>query len=343
MLAWRHALNFNHALVCLRHEIQHLTSYITMAQESNDLRHQVSGLLTQVLDLLRQDNGPASSAAQAGPPQFATTPQTLQPHVENALTPRLLTNNLVQPTLPSYLQHHRPVASTSQTVVQEMRSRFSPYPGSGTRLAGRSAQGRRRLTSTPVRNWSGRYFCLGGPEDLRKPSEVRKTRLQEMGLGLAVVAIRKSLNKYLIKHGPCFICIIYSNLTKLLFIQAFGETSNELKSHLYQAFPRLDGKEFELLRASGASRASSLIRLSNEQPIPSVDYVRATRATLIFIRPLNSIDHVCPLHIKLIKLYLTLAQLQTRRLVSIIIQYIFDFLGLRNPSSGESGYKRGCR
>jgi len=58
------------------------------------------------------------------------------------------------------------------------------------------------------------------------------------------------------------------------------------------AFPKLDGTDFELLKAASRGRNSSLIRLCMSLPVPPAAFIRTSRATLVYIRPLQQLELV---------------------------------------------------
>jgi hypothetical protein len=139
-----------------------------------DVREEVTGLLTRIATLIRADSSTFSSGTPGDSGVQRRTP---------VAGPGMTTTSSALPSTPT-------------SVLAEMRNRFAPYDR--TRLAGRSAQGARRgARLLTVRDWTHRFLCLSSPRDNTTPLSCKKVVLRENGLGDAVI----TTGIFLVQHN----------------------------------------------------------------------------------------------------------------------------------------------
>jgi hypothetical protein len=83
--------------------------------------------------------------------------------------------------------------------------------------------------------------------------------------------------------------MIYDMITVRFSYLESNSTSELLKDHLKTIFPKLRDVSFEYLRAQGGGPGKSMFRITDDQPTPSISRIAASRAGIVYVRPLSAI------------------------------------------------------
>jgi len=67
----------------------------------------------------------------------------------------------------------------------------------------------------------------------------------------------------------------------------------ELRNRILEVFPKLNGVQFEVLRCVGGGWGKPLVRISNDDDVPSARMIKLiVRSGIVYIRPFTSVEPV---------------------------------------------------